>query len=151
MRITLRPATVEDSEAVANILLKTRLQFMPYAPSVHTSAETKSWVRESLIPAGGVTVAVQNRGVVGLVACLNGRPHSWIHQMGVNPMLVGHGIGTQLLAHALQTLAPPIRLYTFQENHGARRFYERNGFRAVQFSDGQASDEQCPDVLYELQ
>jgi GNAT superfamily N-acetyltransferase len=150
MPITLRPATVEDFEAVARILAETRQQFMQYAPSVHTPADVENWVRKSLIPAGGVTLAVQDEGVVGLVACSHDPPHSWINQMGVSPSLVGHGIGTELLAHALRTLALPIRLFTFQQNHGARRFYERNAFRAVQFSDGQANEEHCPDVLYEF-
>jgi GNAT superfamily N-acetyltransferase len=75
---------------------------------------------------------------------------SWITQMAVDPALVGNGIGSFLLAHAIRTSAPPIRLYTFQANRGARRFYERHGFIAVEFTDGQANEERCPDVLYEL-
>ena len=47
-------------------------------------------------------------------------------------------------------LRDPIRLYTFQTNAGARRFYERYGFRAIRFTDGRANEEHCPDVLYEL-
>jgi hypothetical protein len=50
----------------------------------------------------------------------------------------------------MNTLAPPIRLYTFQANAGARRFYERHGFVPIEFTDGQANEERCPDVLYEL-
>ena len=42
-------------------------------------------------------------------------------------------------------------VYTFQANAGARRFYERHGFVPVEFTDGQANEERCPDVLYELQ
>ncbi len=70
--------------------------------------------------------------------------------MSVDPSLVGRGIGSGLLAHALKTLGRPICLYTFQENRGARRFYERHGFVAVEFTDGQGNEERCPDVLYEL-
>ena len=55
-----------------------------------------------------------------------------------------------LLAHAMRTLELPIRLYTFQANVGARRFYERHGFVAIEFTDGHANEERCPDVLYEL-
>jgi ribosomal protein S18 acetylase RimI-like enzyme len=42
-----------------------------------------------------------------------------------------------------------VRLYTFQENTGARRFYERHGFKAVKLTDGHDNEENCPDVLYE--
>jgi len=70
--------------------------------------------------------------------------------MTVDPAHVGRRIGSSLLAHALLILPRPILLYTFQANTGARRFYERHGFRAIQFTDGRANEERCPDVLYEL-
>ena len=66
-------------------------------------------------------------------------------------VLLNQGIGALLLAHAMRALALPIRLYTFQANAGARRFYERHGFVPLEFTDGQANEEHCPDVLYELQ
>lgn len=75
---------------------------------------------------------------------------SWIMQMAVQAELVNQGIGSQMLAHALRTLSPPIRLYTFQQNSGARRFYERHGFVAIEFTDGSGNEERCPDVLFEF-
>jgi GNAT superfamily N-acetyltransferase len=75
---------------------------------------------------------------------------SWVRQMAVDPALVNQGIGTLLLKHAVSTLAPPIRLYTFQANAAARRFYERHGFVPVKFTNGRTNEEHCPDVLYEL-
>ena len=75
---------------------------------------------------------------------------SWITQMAVDPQFVGKGIGSLLLAHAMRTMPLPIRLYTFQANLGARRFYSRHGFVAIEFGDGPANEERCPDVLYEL-
>jgi GNAT superfamily N-acetyltransferase len=71
--------------------------------------------------------------------------------MAVDLGFVGRGIGGLLLAHVMRTLPAPVRLYTFQANHGARRFYERYGFVAIAFTDGQANEERCPDVLYEHQ
>jgi GNAT superfamily N-acetyltransferase len=88
--------------------------------------------------------------VVGVMATTNSEQVSWVNQMAVDPVLVNQGIGTWLLAHAMRTLALPIRLYTFQANAGARRFYERHGFIPIAFTDGQANEERCPDVLYEL-
>jgi hypothetical protein len=37
-------------------------------------------------------------------------------------------------------------LWTFLVNSGARRFYERHGFEAVEFGDGSHNEEGQPDV-----
>ena len=149
MNTILRPAISADASSVADILIETRSVFMSYAPSVHSETELRNWVREHLIPAGAVTVAERERKVVGLVAVSHNGEHSWIDQMYVAPSRVSQGIGSALLAHVLRTASPTIRLHTFQANVGARRFYERHGFQAVQFTDGQTNEERCPDVLYE--
>jgi len=153
---SLRTAAEADAPRIAEILIVGRSTFMPYAPSVHTEGELGQWVQAVLLPAGGVTVAEQTGVIVGFVALSQDSGCSWqdsgcswIDQMFVHRSHVGKGVGTQLLAHALNTLPAPVRLYTFQENTGARRFYERHGFVAVQLTDGQANEEHCPDVLYE--
>lgn len=73
----------------------------------------------------------------------------WIDQLYVAPAFTGRGIGSLLLAQAKAELGPPLRLYTFQANMGARRFYKRHEFEPVEFSDGQNNEEKCPDVLYQ--
>ena len=75
------------------------------------------------MPSGGVTVSEVHGRVVGVMATTHSEQVSWVNQMAVDPALVNQGIGTLLLAHAMRTLALPIRLYTFQANAGARRFY----------------------------
>ncbi len=150
MNSTLRPASAKDAVRIAELLIVTRAAFMSYAPSVHTDDDVRAFVGEVLVPGGGVTVAEVNGRVVGGMATAFDGEASWINQMAVDPALVGNGIGSVLLARAMQTLQPPIRLYAFQANGGARRFYERHGFTATQFTDGEANEERCPDVLYEL-
>jgi len=150
MKATLRPATSADAAHVAGLLIDTRSAFMPYAPSAHSETEVREWVAGHLVPAGGVTVAVVDGRVIGAMATARKGRVSWITQMAVDPSLVGQGIGSQLLAHAVRTLELPIRLYTFQANAGARKFYERHGFAAIEFTDGQANEERCPDVLFEM-
>ena len=66
----------------------------------------------------------------------------------VLPEAVGHGAGSLLMAKA-KSLNSSFRLRTFQENLSARRFYERHGFKILEFSDGSENEEQCPDMLYE--
>lgn len=75
---------------------------------------------------------------------------SWIDQLYVLPGYVLQGIGTRLLASAHAELPPPIRLYTFQLNALARRFYERRGYEACEFTDGSSNEEKCPNALYEF-
>lgn len=149
MNILLRPAVAEDAGRVASILIDTRAAFMPYAPSAHTEAEVRAWVATRLVPSAGVIVAERAGEVAAAMATERSETCSWITQMAVDPPLVGQGLGSVLLEHALKTLALPIRLYTFQANGGARRFYERHGFIALVFTDGRANEERCPDVLYE--
>jgi GNAT superfamily N-acetyltransferase len=150
VKVVLRAATSADAPRLAEILIAGRATFMPYAPSVHTDAELRVWVRQQLVPAGGVTVAQRDGAVIGFVVLSQDRECSWIEQMFVHPSHVAKGVGAQLLAHALDVLPAPVRLYTFQANSGARRFYERHGFVAIQMTNGEANEERCPDVLYEL-
>jgi GNAT superfamily N-acetyltransferase len=145
---TLRPALPADATAVAVVLIEARRSFMPYAPSAHPEDDVRRWVREELLPTGGVTVAVESGQVVGVMALRQGRSGSWIDQMMLAPGHVGQGLGSRLLVQALTALPPPVQLYTFQANAGARRFYERHGFVAMAFTDGADNDEHCPDVLY---
>jgi ribosomal protein S18 acetylase RimI-like enzyme len=150
MPVTLRSALPGDTERIARILIEVRSAFMPYAPLAHAPHEVRDWVRAFLVPSGGSVVAELDDTVVGVMATEREELCSWITQMAVDPGHVGVGIGSALLEHAFRMLPSPIRLYTFQANHGARRFYERHGFRAMQLSDGSANEERCPDVLYEF-
>lgn len=150
MPVELKSATASDSARIAQLLIDARAAFMPYAPSAHTDAEVRSWVAASLVPSGDVILASANGETVGVMATKQACDCSWITQMVVDPAHVGRRIGASLLAHALLILRRPILLYTFQANTGARRFYARHGFRAIQFTDGRANEERCPDVLYEL-
>ena len=146
----LRPARAADATAVAEVLVLSRRELMPFAPAAHGDEPTRAWVGATLIPSGGVTVAEFEGRVVGVLAVSMRPQASWIDQLYVHPAHVGAGIGSALLAQALAALPRPLRLYSFQANLAARAFYERHGFVATAFSDGQGNEERCPDVLYEL-
>jgi ribosomal protein S18 acetylase RimI-like enzyme len=150
MAAILRSATVEDASGVIRVLRSSRLRFLPYAPPVHSEEEDVEWARLILIPPGGVTVATVNDKVVGVLAVSRANDATWIDQLYVEPEHCGHGIGSLLMNAALSSLRRPIRLYVFQQNVDAQRFYQRFGFRPVQWRDGSGNEEGCPDVLYEL-
>jgi GNAT superfamily N-acetyltransferase len=149
--IHLRAALSTDAYAVARVYLASRRTFLPFAPLAHDDADVHRWIAEVLIPAGGVTLAEARGRVLGLLSTsVDDRGRGWIDQLYLTPGATGHGIGHCLLEHALTTLPRPVRLHTFAENIGARRFYERSGFVAIAFGDGSGNEERCPDVLYEL-
>ena len=150
MNAVLRPAASADADDVANVLLASRARFLPDAPSPHSDDEVRRWVRHVLLLSEDVTVAEENGAVIGVMAVRRTPDATWITQLYLHPSHVARGIGSRLLGRALGTVPPPIRLYTFQQNSGARRFYERHGFVPISFSDGAGNEERCPDVLYEL-
>lgn len=147
--VTVRPAVVADSSAVTEVLCESRRQFLPYAPLAHTDDEVRGWLAEVLLPAGGVYVAESGHQAVAMLAVSTREKVDWIDHLYVRPGWTGQGIGALLLKVAHAKLKPPVRLYTFQANSAARRFYERNGYQAVAFTDGHGNEERCPDVLYE--
>jgi GNAT superfamily N-acetyltransferase len=146
----LRPATSEDANAVAEVLMQSRSLFVPYAPIAHSESDIRSWVGTSLIPSGGVVIWEVEDQVVAFIAISEDDSKSWINQLYVLPGWEGKGIGHRLLQHAQHVLPKPIHLYTFQQNMNARRFYENHGYKATKFSDGSNNEENCPDILYVL-
>ena len=96
------------------------------------------------------TVAEIDGRIAGFVATHFQDGRTWISHLYLAPGFTGRQIGAALLAHALEFAERPVRLWAFQRNEGARRFYERHGFLAIDFTDGRSNEEGCPDVLYEL-
>jgi GNAT superfamily N-acetyltransferase len=138
----------EDAQAVATVLIESRRAFLPFAPSAHPEHDVRRWVRDNLLRTHKVAVWEEDGAVVGVLATTEEPTVNWINQLYVLPGWTGRRIGTELLLYAHGTLPKPIHLYTFQENAGARRFYERNGYKAIEFTDGQDNEEGRPDVLY---
>jgi ribosomal protein S18 acetylase RimI-like enzyme len=147
--VDFRPATVGDADAVADVYLRSRKELVSCAPLVHCDEDVRDWIRRQLIPAGCTTVGVADGLIIGFLAVSRGTDCSWIDQLYLLPSWVDRGIGSRLLELAESGLPSPIRLYTFQCNERARRFYERRGFKAIAFGDGSGNEERCPDILYE--
>ena len=72
-----------------------------------------------------------------------------LNHLYVEPAEQTRGIGAALLAHAKLRRDRGFRLWTFQRNANARRFYERRGFHVVELTNGSGNEEREPDVLYE--
>lgn len=111
-------------------------------PKMHTAAEDLAYFA-SVVREQEVYVIDMDGVLRGFIALTPG----WVHHLYVHPEYHGKGIGTALLAHA-KSLQNELTLWTFQANANARRFYERHGFSAVEFTDGSTNEERTPDVRY---
>ncbi|HEY9621527.1 MAG TPA: GNAT family N-acetyltransferase [Crinalium sp.] len=144
-----RSATPSDTDAIAQVYLSSRRAFVSFAAIAHSKEAVYEWIRDTLIPGSQVTVVERDNGVVGMMALSTTEGTGWIDQLYLHPDVVGQGIGTKMIERAKAELGSPIRLYTFQENQGAIRFYERHEFKAIEYRDGSENEENCPDILYE--
>ncbi|MDP3706301.1 MAG: GNAT family N-acetyltransferase [Legionellaceae bacterium] len=147
-KLSMRIATQSDASVIANLYLASRKKYISFAPLVHSDTAIQQWMHDILIPSAQVWVVEKNDVIIGMMAIDEIQGVNWIEQLYVLPEAVGHGAGSLLMAKA-KSLNSSIRLRTFQENLSARRFYERHGFKILEFSDGSENEEQCPDMLYE--
>ena len=145
----IRAAIPADAAAICEVYLLSRKHFLPYAPLAHNAAEVCIWIEQHLITTADVFVVEQDGSITGMMALTRDASAGWIDQLYLHPRVVGQRIGSQLVSLAKNKLGAPVRLYTFQANTAARRFYERHAFVAILFGDGSGNEEKCPDVLYE--
>jgi ribosomal protein S18 acetylase RimI-like enzyme len=148
-KLLLRKASIADAKAITNVYLTSRKKLVAFAPLVHSDESVHQWVCKDLLPNEQVIVAEENRIIIGMMSLTKDERMGRIRQLYLLPSAVGHGIGSAMIKMAKSILGSPIQLYTFQENIGARRFYERSGFEAIEFTDGSENEENCPAVLYE--
>jgi ribosomal protein S18 acetylase RimI-like enzyme len=88
-------------------------------------------------------VGVRQDHVVAFLAMIG----SYIDRMYVDPAQWRKGWGTQLIVFAKTLFPDGLELCTHQENHGARKLYEKHGFKAVRFGVS-PPPESAPDVQY---
>ncbi len=109
----------------------------------HTPAGDATFLTTKIV-AGTMTVAETGGEIAGFlvleadyVACL------YLHRKHRDK-----GLGVQFLDVAKAKNKSGLNLFTFQANSGARRFYEREGFKVEMMTDGAGNEEGIPDVMY---
>lgn len=140
--VALRPAEAQDARDIARIL-RAALTAFDWMPQLHTPDEDLRFVRGSLLTEQQVTVATVQGKIVGFAAVKG----DWLEQLYLDPACTGRGIGSRLLRHATAGMTH-VKLFCFEANAGARRFYERHGFQAEEFRDGSGNEEGLPDIRY---
>ena len=127
---TLRPATVDDVEAIATVWhsawIDGHLGHVPAALLPHRQLD--DFRRRTAAELDATTVATTRAGVVGFVTVGDDE----VEQLFVAASGRGTGIAAALLRHGEQLIATRHRrawLAVVAGNARARRFYERNGWR----------------------
>jgi GNAT superfamily N-acetyltransferase len=141
-KISIRRAEANDRFETAALFSET-FRSMDFIPKLHSDEEDREFV-EDFIAGGDTWIAILNGRIAGL-ACLEG---GWLSHLYVHPAAQNQGVGTALLAYVKAQRPKGFQLWTFQANTGARRFYERHGCTAAEFTDGQRNEEKQPDVRY---
>ena len=142
--LTIRPVEATDTQAVGDVFFSA-LAGMTYLPELYTDDETRTFIRDVLLPNNEVWVAEDAGRVIGFVGLGDDViRHLWVHSDHQN-----RGAGTALLALAKERRAGGLQLRVFQQNVGARRLYERSGFTLTGLADGSGNEEREPEAFYE--
>lgn len=148
--LDIRTAGPADQATVAEVMISSRRVNLPYAVGRHSDDEARRWVAAHMWPTHRVLVAELGGQIIGVAAMAWDQGVDWLNQFYVAPGWSGRGVGGRMMPLVLAATGRPLRLHCFQRNLGARRFYERHGFVALAFGDGEDNEERCPDVLYGL-
>ena len=144
MSFLLRRLSPDDAERAALVHRRAYDDRLPWLAGRHTPGEDLWYFRERVFKDCALWGALGQEGaLLGFIALRDG----WIDQLYVLPEWQGQGIGGALLAQA-KSAWPQLRLWTFQKNLAARRFYEANGFTCIEETGGSRNEEGEPDALY---
>jgi GNAT superfamily N-acetyltransferase len=144
-RVTFRRASSADAGQVATVYIASRRGAEAYLPTVGTDAEIRAFVVDRMVPEQETWVAEVSGRIVAVLVL----GHEELEQFYVAFGEQRRGVGDAMLAHAKRLRPAGLRLWTFQRNAPARRFYEARGFVAIKFTDGATCMEREADVLYQ--
>ena len=141
--VLIRPATGADAPAMAEVHVGSREANVGSMPAmVNTREETNAWMAHRLAGESEGWVAEVEGRVVGYLVLTD----DWVDDLFLLPEATGHGIGTALLDLAKAQRPDGFRLWAFETNTGARRFYARHGLVELERTDGSGNNEKAPDV-----
>ncbi len=140
-----RRAVAEDMPSVARLYRLAISTALPLLPALHTPEEDREHFCHTVFQQTSVWMVELNQKLAGFIAFRPG----WVDQLHVHPDHQGRKLGSRLLDLAkARSATPELRLWTFQCNNPARRFYAAHGFEVERMTGGTDNEEKQPDVLY---
>ena len=118
-----------------------RQKHLQFLIDLHSEEEDRAYVADVVLPAQQVWHAEIEQVIAGFIAFADG----WVHHLYVAPEFQNQRIGSELLAIAKRS-TPALQLWVFESNLSAIEFYQREEFRIVERTDGEANEAKRPDV-----
>jgi GNAT superfamily N-acetyltransferase len=143
--VLVRAARDDDAHRIADVYVASFAE-LDYLPRLHTDDQQRAWIKDVVLRTWDSWVVEDAAAAVLGFAALSERTLELLY---VRPESQRRGAGTALLAEVKRQRPGGFRLWVFQRNEGARRFYERHGFRLVELTDGSGNMEREPDACYE--
>ena len=144
----LRTVRRGEKDALAELFFRCQksMSYLPPMPEEHVPLIAGIIERHE-----EVWIAEEDGRPLGFLAIDHSQRNGWdvLEKLYVDPEAQNRGVGTALLDQAKALRPDGFVLWVFQKNEGARRFYERHGFRLVKLTDGAENMEREPDALYE--
>ncbi|WP_210438004.1 GNAT family N-acetyltransferase [Nocardioides xinjiangensis] len=141
--LTLRPVTVDDLPAVADLHLAARRGAGDaFPPPVHPDHEARAWVAGWDLASYDVWLAERDGDPAGYARWTA----TWLDDLYVHPDHQGQGVGTALFELVASTRPDGFCLWVFESNEPARAFYRRHGCVELERTDGSANEERAPDI-----
>jgi ribosomal protein S18 acetylase RimI-like enzyme len=143
--VSIRPFREDDEAAVVGVWHRSGLAAYTFLPTWQalTLDRAATIFRDVIRAHCAIWVGTLNQRVVAYLAMKG----SYVDRMYVDPTQWRQGWGTRLVVFAKGLSPDGLELHTHQENHAARRLYEKHGFKAVRFGVS-PPPESAPDVEY---
>ncbi|HEY3892433.1 MAG TPA: GNAT family N-acetyltransferase [Bradyrhizobium sp.] len=142
--IEIQEAEPDDAGVIAEIHLAARREAMPYLRRPHSNDETRDWFARIVGDRPAAWWVARAGPEVVAYMLIDGEN---LDHLYVRPDWQRRGVGLSLLNKAKVLSPRRLELWTFLRNANARAFYEAQGFRAVECTDGR-NEENEPDVKY---
>jgi ribosomal protein S18 acetylase RimI-like enzyme len=140
-------AHTPDSPLVAELVRvfgEARRQHLQFLIDLHSPDEDRYFFSGVVLPQNEVWVAEVDRRLAGFVAFAPG----WVNHLYIAPAYQRQGLGRRLLDLA-KASGPTLQLWAFEANPPAIAFYQSQGFRVAERTDGAANEAKMPDVRME--
>lgn len=141
----LRRYEPEDLHSTIAMWIETKRIAYPYLPlePTYTFDDNLEFFRSHIEPRCEIWLADEEGRIVGFLALDGG----YLDRLYVATTHQRQGVGEMLLQRARERSPDGLSLHTHQQNHQARAFYEKHGFRAVKLGIS-PPPESMPDVEY---